>query len=200
MGKGLGCLFTIALLFAGGQGVYEGVRNRAPESLSCAQAEKTPPRSAWVNLTGCKVNLMEAAYNTRFGAPAEKIFVPLTVTESSKTNTVHFVLATQDTEMVAVVHEMAALDEKDTSAVYAFLGKNAKRLIRDKDVIGMVQSGISKNDKMHQRLRDLNKDLVEDFLVIDEGREPDLMWSFLLLAGGVLCLLLLVASLTKAKA
>ena len=201
-GKGLGCLLTIALLWAGGQGVYEAVRNRAPESLSCEQAQKTPPRSAWVHLTGCSVNVMEAAYKvTSAGQPTDDIFIPLTAKEPGETKTVRFVLATKDPDIVAVVKEMTAVDGKDQSAFFAFLGKNANRLVRDKDVTGMVQSGISKNDSIHKRLRELNKGLVEDFVVIDEGREPALMWSLLLLAGGVIILLLFVARAgTKAKA
>lgn len=190
--KKLGCLLTLALLWGGGQGVYEALRNRSPQEMTCEQAEKTPPSGSWLHLTGCRVNVMEAAYKTRFGVPIDDIFIPLTSAGPGK-KPVRFVLATKDPEIIAVVKEMAALDEKDKGALFTFLAKNAKRLVRDKDVKGMVQSGIDKNDKVQRRLRDVNKDLVADFVVIDEGREPGFLWSAFLLTGGVVLAFLFVA-------
>jgi len=196
----LGCLLMLALLWAGGQGVYEALSNRSPESLSCEAAQTTPPRSGWVHITGCKVNVLEAAYKTRAGVATDDIFIPLTAGGQGGAKTVRLVLATKDPDIVAVVKEMSALDQNDKKAFFSFLAKNAKRLIRDKDVSGMVQSGIDKNDKIHRRLKELNQDLAADFLVIDEGREPRLLWSLSLLGGGVLLLLLLGASAAKRQA
>ena len=193
----LGCLLVLALLWAGGQGVYEVLQNRSPESLTCEAAQAAPPRSAWLHITGCKVNVLEAAYRTRAGVATDDIYVPLTAGGAGGHKIVRLVLATKDPEIVAVVKEMAALDENDKKAFFSFLAKNAKRLIRDKDVTGMVQSGIDKNDKVHRRLKELNKDLADDFLVIDEGREPRLLWSLVLLGGGVGLLVLLGASAAK---
>lgn len=197
--KNLGCLLTLGLLWGGGQGVYEALRNRSPETVSCEQAEKTPPTASWLHLTGCRLNVMEAAYKTRFGLPTDDIFIPLTSTGPGK-KTVRFVLATKDPDIIAVVKEMAALDQKDSKALFGFLAKNAKRLIREKDVKGMVQSGIDKNDKIHKRLRETNKDLVDDFVVIDEGREPGFLWSAVLLTIGLLLVAFFLRDGGKGKA
>jgi hypothetical protein len=184
-------------LWAGGQGVYEAVRDRTPQSMTCDEAQTTPPSAAWIHLTGCRVNVMEAAYKTRLGVPTGDIFIPLAPRDRRASGPVHFVLATKDPDIVAVAKEMAALDGKDTGAAFAFLAKNAKRLIRDKDVTGMVQSGIDKDDKLHRRLRELNKDLVADFVVVDEGRRPNPLVSLLLLVGGLALVLVIGVSAAK---
>jgi len=193
----LGCLVMLALLWAGGQGVYEGLRNRTPQTMTCEEAEKTPPTGSWLKLTGCRVNVIEAVYKTRFGAPTDDIFIPLTASGPNRAKAVRFVVATRDPDIVALVKEMAAIDDKSKGASFAFLAKNLHRLVRDKDVMGMVQSGIDKDDKTHKRLRELNKDLVEDFVVIDEGRQPSLFKSFLILGGGIVVLLLFIAGASK---
>jgi hypothetical protein len=190
----------IALLWAGGQGAYEALRNRSPETMTCEAAQATPPRSAWVHLTGCRVNVLEAAYKTRAGVATDDIFVPLTSGGQGGDKAVRLVLATKDPDVVAVVKEMSALDEKDTKALFSFLAKNAKRLVRVKDVTGMVQAGIDKDDKVYRRLKEVNKDLAADFLVIDEGRQPRLLWSLVLLGGGLLLVLLLGAGAARKQA
>jgi hypothetical protein len=199
LGK-LGCLLMLALMWAGGQGVYEGLRNRTPETMSCEAAQATPPRSSWVHLTGCRVNVLEAAYKTRFGIPTDDIFIPLKAGTGGGDKTIRLVLATKDPDIVAVVKEMSALDGNDKKAFFSFLAKNVRRLVRDKDVTGMVQSGIDKDDKIHRRLKEQNKDLADDFLVIDEGREPRLLWSLVLLGGGLLLVVLLGAGAAGKKA
>jgi hypothetical protein len=198
LGK-LGCLLMLALLWAGGQGVYEGLRNRSPETLTCEAAQAMPPPSTWVHLTGCRVNVLEAAYKTRFGVPTDDIFIPLKAGGGGD-KAIRLVLATKDPDIVAVVKEMSALDGNDKKAFFSFLAKNARRLVRDKDVTGMVQSGIDKDDKIHRRLKEQNKDLADDFLVIDEGREPRLVWSLVLLGGGILLVVLLGAGAAGKKA
>lgn len=193
----LGCLVTLALLWGGGQGIYEAVRNRAPQSMTCDAAQTIAPSADWVHLTGCSVNVMEAAYKTRLGVPTGDIFIPLVPKGRHTPGPVRFVLATKDPDIIAVTGEMAALDGKDKGATFAFLAKNVKRLIRDKDVTGMVQSGIDKDDKLHKRLRELNKDLVADFVVVDEGRSPTPLMSFLLLLGGLVLVLVFGVSAAK---
>src|SRR5262245_10606107 len=126
--KGFGCLVMIALLWAGGQGVYEGVRNRSPQTMTCAEAEKAPPTASWLHLTDCKVNVLGATYKTRFGKPTDEVFVPLSGAGKEDSKTTRFVLATKDPDIIAVVGEMAAVDSKDTKAVFSFMAKNAKRL------------------------------------------------------------------------
>lgn len=185
-------LFVVAMLWSGGQGVWEAVGNRAPQSVSCNAPESA--QSEWLHLSGCQVNLLEAAYEERDGKPTGPVYLPLNPRTDEPQKTVRFVVATEDPEILALLREASTVKQGDT-ALLGFLAANAKRLIRDKDVVGMTQSGITKRSKIHERLRELNKDLSSDFVVIDEGREPSLLKSGAVLAVG---LLLLVALGTRA--
>jgi len=198
----LAFLLAIALLWAGGQGVYEGVTNRAPQTISCAEANKTPPSATWLHLTGCRVSVIEAAYSTtRSGdEPSGDIYLPLSSAGEDESKTVRFVLATRDPAVLSLIKEMSALDAKNEGAFFSFLGKNAKRMIYDKDVTGMVQSGINRKDKVQEKLRELNKDLAADFVVIEEGREPGLVWPAVLLTGGIALFLFLSLRIAGKKA
>ena len=52
---------------------------------------------------------------------------------------------------------------------------------------GLIRSGIDQEDPDVRKLRSLNKNLAQDFVVVAEGERPDyLMSSMLLLAGLVL--------------
>jgi hypothetical protein len=181
----LGCLLVIALIWAGGQGVYEAVRNRAPRVVSCSEAQTALPSEQWLHLTGCRVNVLGAAYKSRGNTPTGDIYIPITAAGGGGRKT-RLVLATHDPEIVALVREMSAINEGDKTAAFGFIAKNAARMVRTKDIEGMVEAGIDKNDKLHRRLKELNEDLESEFVVIDEGRRPGFLKSSLMLGGGVL--------------
>jgi len=180
----LGCLLILALLWAGGQGSYEAIRYRQREETTCEAAQVKLPQSAWIHLSGCRVDLTAAAYKTAGSSPTGDIYVPL-IPKEPGSRPVRIVLATRDPEIVTVVTDLAALDAKDKGALFAFVARNARRLVREKDVTGMLESGLDRDDKLHARLRELDKDLVEDFVVLVEGKEPHPMRSVALLAGGI---------------
>jgi hypothetical protein len=189
-----GCLLILVMLglfIAGGQGCYEAVRNRAPHEMTCADADKGLPEAQWLHLKDCTLNVLGAAYQTRNGKPTNEIYIPISGGGENKLSRI--VLKTNDPDVVAVVKEMAALDEKNTSGFLAFMARNKDRMFRTKDVKGMVQAGIDKSDKVQSKLREMNKELAADFVVLDEGREPGFIKSGLMLGGGALVGVLLLA-------
>jgi hypothetical protein len=199
-------LVAIALIWGGGQGVYEAATNRAPQSISCEQANKTPPAAAWLNLTGCRINVIYAAYTSGSnGAPDGDIYLPLLLrrdAESSEANAkerLHYVVATRDPAIVSVVKEMNALDGKDSSVIL-YAAKNMDRVMFEKNVVGMVQSGINRREKIVEKLRSLNDNLQYDFVVIEEGKEPSVVWSAAVLTAGAALFLFLSSRLVARKA
>jgi hypothetical protein len=183
--RAVGCIFfliVIALLWGGGQGLYEGLRYREPRSIACEEALQAPPLSGWVHLTGCRVDGFHVVRKTHLGIPSDDLYVPVTSRDPA-VKAVRIVLATKDPDLVAVVNEFSK--EKDTKAQILFMVKNDKRLRRDKDITGMVQSGIDREDKLFRRLRELDRNIADDFVVIDEGRTPNLLRSGILFLAGV---------------
>ena len=178
-----GLLLVVALVLGGGQGLYEALRYRQPESLPCEEALRGPLPSRWVRLVGCRVNGAEAAWKTHFTSPAIDVYVPLIPKDPRTSKTVGLVLKTKDPELLDAVKDLAALDPKDSKAVILFMVKNEKRLKLDKDITGMVDSGI--DSKISRHLKELDRHLADDFAVIDEGRKPSFAKSGLLLLAGL---------------
>jgi len=102
-------------------------------------------------------------------------------------------LATRDQEVVDLAKKMSKIDSKDIKAMLGFVAENAKRLRYEKDVEGMVRSGIDRDDKVLKHLREKKEGLAADFVALDDGRKPGFLWSALLLGAGVLLLLVLGA-------
>jgi hypothetical protein len=192
--RGKGCLLfiVIALLWGGGQGVYVGMKNRQPTSLSCADFYAGRPKSEWLKLTGCRLSYLGATYRERFGDIRE-VFVPVLPVGERRDKTIRLVLATEDAETIALLKEMKKASEQDQKALFGFLAQNAKRLFVERDVEGTLQTGIDRSEKTMKKLRQAEKDLADDFAVLDEGKKPSLFASLALLGGGLLGGLLLIA-------
>jgi hypothetical protein len=137
---------TIALLWKGGQGVYEAVGNTEPTELSCAELEKTPPATGWFRLTGCVADLLDASYR-KSGSEVTEIFIPAYPAGVEKPDKIHLVVATEDPELSAFMEEMASVDEsRGTGAALQVLAKHADKLRVTRNFQGMVQAGIDKSD------------------------------------------------------
>ena len=191
----LGCLgaaLTIGLLWGGGQGVYQAVTNRAPTEVTCADLDLGLPKGAWLRVSGCTGSLLDASFKTRLGVVTE-VYLPLHAKRDGETEPpAHLVLATRDREVVDLAKKMSKIDSKDIKAMLGFVAENAKRLRHEKEVEGMVRSGIDSDDKVLKHLREKKEGLAADFVVLDDGRKPGFL-SALLLGAGVLLLLLLGA-------
>jgi hypothetical protein len=82
---------------------------------------------------------------------------------------------------------MRALDKQgDQAAGFAFLAKNAGRMVASRDLSGMIRREVDRNDPTLRRLREIENNLVEDFIVLDEGRRPGLAVPLALICGGLL--------------
>lgn len=193
----LGCLLMIGLLFLGGKGCYEALKNRSPHEMTCAEANTTAPTAQWLHLKDCSINVLGASYKTRNDKPTDEIYIPLTSPGPNASTTSRVVLKTSDPDIVALVKELAAIDKNNQTAFFSFMAKNAKRMILTKDVKGMVQAGIDKNDTVQSKLAAMNKELAADFVILEEGSEPSLVKSGLMLGGGIVIALLFLGSRGK---
>lgn len=188
-----------ALVWVGGCGVATGFRLRSPRTLSCEEFYAKPPASEHVRLTGCRTRLFDASYRERFGA-IQEVFAPVVPLREQETVDIRLVLATKDPDARALIKDMRELEKQgDKAAGFAFLSKNAARMVVSRDLQGMIRQGVDRNDETLRKLKEIESNLVEDFAILDEGRRPGLVMPLALIAGGLLCWGLAVRLLVRRR-
>lgn len=99
------------------------------------------------------------------------------------------VLATEDPQIISAVNDMLKLDKIKTTddQIEAWVIKNSDRLFLERDLHGMVQSGIHANDKDREQLARLSGKLTPDYAILDDGRTPTAMGQGIgLIVAGIL--------------
>jgi hypothetical protein len=182
----LGCLFIviiIALLWAGGQGIYTAVSNSSPTVMSYAQYVQTKPNSDWLKLTNCVLNLSEASYKSYAGSqrPTE-LFIPVQrrISDSGK---VHVLLATKDEELISTFMEMQNLPR--STDIMEWASQNRDRIFPHRDVMGLVRFGIDMKEKERKKLAKMQESIAQDFIIVDDGGQPSLLQGLGLFGGGL---------------
>lgn len=184
MGR-IGCLMicgSLFLLWSGGQGVYTGVTNTKQTEISLADYEKQKPAATWLKLKNCQVNVMDAAYSSKFGT-IEEVYIPLTVPDAPDEAKIHVLLATKNQATINLVNQMGGIkmDEQGMK----FIVQNKDKLMGKRDVDGTVRFGIDLKDKDRRKLANLDKNLSPDFVILSEGEKPQILISILMVAGGI---------------
>lgn len=179
-----GCLLLAAaayLLVTGGQGVYTGLTNRTPTVLTITDYVDNKPEAKWLEVTDCYLDLTEAAYLEENGRMVE-IYVPLR--ENPESEKVHLVLATDDSALMGLLKKMQKVNSEQQAL--EFLTKHKDEVFQQRSVNGLVRYGVDLDEEDRGKLRALDKALVSNFAIIDEGAEPALGTSLLMLVGGLI--------------
>src|SRR5262249_19004321 len=124
----------------------------------------------------------ETAVLKRFGQ-IEELFIPVRGLEPNGPKEIYVVLATKDPELISFVREMS--ENKSTEKAIAFLLKHKDQLTVKRDVRGMVRFGIDLKEKDREKLVSLNGKLAKDFIILDDGREPEVATSLVLFGLGL---------------
>jgi len=183
----LGCLGYIAvlgLLIVGGQGVYVALKNPKPLELTVADYIAQKPNAEWVKLSDAQVSLVEAAYKARVGKVSE-IFIPVRPNGESMDAPIHIVLSTEDKAVVAALQKLSRSDGTLKKKVDA-ASQQAEKLFMWQDIYGLTRYGIFFDLLMRARLARLKLNLAEDFVIVNDGEAPDLVFNLSLLGGGLL--------------
>jgi hypothetical protein len=177
-------ILTIGLLWGGGQGVYVAATNRQPTVVSYEQYVATKPRASWLELTDCVLSLTDASVrSSRFEKRAQEAFIPVHPAGDFQ-GKVHVVVATEDKATLDLIDRLNAAP--DQAAALKLLGENAGQMFQKRSVRGLVRFGIDMQDKDRRKLSSLDANLAEDFIVIDEGKQPELATRLAMLIGGLL--------------
>ncbi len=184
----LGYLIVIALLYGGGQGIYTALKNREPKVIPTKDYLARPPDAEWVTLKGATLNLLESAHReSSITGKIEEVFIPVRVDENDS-GPVKVLLATKDKETLATLEAISSAGGKTGSqeAVLKAVAGHASQVLRVRDISGLVRFGIDADSKTRDKLAGLRMRLAKDFIILDEGKKPELGLSLILLVIGLI--------------
>jgi len=190
----IGILLTLGLLWGGGQGLYTAVANRSPAEFSLPSYLQTRPKAKWLRLTGGVFDLSEMAYSGgRLSKTIREVYLPL-VPEGGTGNSaqVQVLVSSRDPALLELAGKLrdAQTAEEGIKLLLKYDGA-----FRARPVEGLVRFGIDLKDKEARKLRELNPSLSEDFVLLDEGKRPELGLSLLLFGGGLLLAFFMIKGL-----
>jgi hypothetical protein len=174
------------LFWSGGQGLYTALSNRKPTVMGYDQYVKEKPNSAWISLTNCILDMTDASYRTVKGSSTPmELFIPVHGVEE-KSQQIQVMLATKSPELMATLREMQGLKSEQDATAWAL--KNQERVFPHRDVSGLVRFGLDMNEKDRSKIKELQANLANDFIILDDGKAPSLGKSLGFLVGGVMVL------------
>ena len=184
-----GCLAALGglyLLWVGFQGLLTAAKNRAPLEMSCQNYADSKPAKEWLRLTDCSTSLMEASYTDDRGKATE-IFLPARGTAELEGTRVHVLVATKDDELLSVANQLISM--KDEESLMRFALEHHQQIVSTRSIEGLVRRGVDLDEKERDQLKNLDATLAEDFVILDEGKEPGLTRPLGMFSGGAVLLL-----------
>ena len=173
----------IVLLWGGGQAAYTTFTNMKPTKLTVSEFIESRPNKKWLELTDGQQLVYDAAWFSFLGkgAPSE-VFLPVVPrNETNNTDEIHVLLATSNP---AILETIEALRSKEDSAdALLFSAENHDKLIIDEVAKGVVRYGLDLDDREKRELTELYPNIVEDFIIIDDGKSPEWYFIFFLPLG-----------------
>ena len=194
----MGYIIVIALLIGGVQGIYKANKNREPLVISAKDYLAKPPDGEWVTLTGATLNLLESAHRESIGGKIEEVFIPVRAGMDDR-GVVKVLLSTKDKETISAMQSISSAGDKggNEAAVFKALASNASQVFRTRDISGLVRFGIDADSKTRDKLAGLDMQLAKDFIILDEGKKPELGVSIGLFIMGLIGAFIAVKRATR---
>jgi hypothetical protein len=174
-------ILPLVFLWGGGQGIYTVLTNRKPLVMTFAEYAEKRPDVKWVELKDTQLDLTDATFSGLLGSVSE-VYIPLHPKDAPSGSKIPALLLTRDAEVLDLVREMKALPDEKTTL--EFFIKNRERLFPVRDVRGLLQFGIESSDKKRRKVAALNDNLTADFVVVEEGKRPEVGSSLFFVVAG----------------
>ena len=179
----LGLFIAVALLCGGGQMLYTSLKNRQPLTVTVKEYIAHRPNAEWVHLTDTHVDLAECATSGFAGAISE-LYIPVRAPGEDRGKQVHVLLRTKNSELVSLMTELKAA-AGNPARMAKVVAAHTTLLSGPREVTGLVQFGISSDDKTRSKLAGLHMNLTPDFVIIADGEVPSLGRGLALFGGGM---------------
>lgn len=190
----LAFLAAIGLVWSGGQGVLTASTSRQPSATTCADFTAGKVDSKWLELRDCLAFLPGGSHfyreNSDPHGPADQVYIPLYVPTAQDGETAHVVMATRDPAILAIYNGFPYGANGDVQKAY--IEKHADRMNEVRTVRGLVRFGVDLDDRERGML--VGEGIADDFIIVDEGAEPEMGTSLFMIVGGLVLGLGVLAS------
>jgi hypothetical protein len=159
------------------QNLYVYFTNTKPVEVSIEQLISDPPRAKWVRVTGGRINLIDAAASEAgFKKKIDRVYVPIHP-EGKEEAAVSVLLLSTHPELLALARQFHALDEaKDGEMEGLKLAmQNADLILQKRPFEGLIQSGLSQDDRVTYDIRKALPNIVKEPIIIEEGKKPSML-------------------------
>ena len=192
---------VIILLFGmGAQGIYTAAKNRKPVVMSWEDFSRLKPKAAWLAITNCTIDLSSAAYQTlryqNVEVPSE-LFIPVRSASEKEPVKDTILLATRDPELMKTVREMESQPSREE--LKEWIARNTDRVFMRRDVKGLVQFGVELDGGEKRKLAKLQNNLAPDFIILEEGKRPQITQSIGYLALGAVFVVISVVVVKRGR-
>jgi hypothetical protein len=131
----LGCILpivAIGFVAVGAQGLYVGLTNRTPTTMTYQEFLQKKPSSGWIEISDARLNLLSAIHETnRFTGTIKKVYIPVRSSadvEGASDEKIHLLLLTQDE---AILNTLKGL-EAATGGGGGLIGRLKRRVESDR--------------------------------------------------------------------
>ena len=192
---------VILLLFGmGAQGIYTAVQNGKPVVMSCEDFSRIKPKATWLALTNCTIDLSSAAYQTLIYRNVEvpsELFIPVRSAAEKEPVKDTVLLATRDPELMKTLREMESQASRED--LKEWIARNTDRVFMRRDVKGLVQFGVELDARQKRKLAKLQDNLAPDFIILEDGKRPEVTQSIGYLALGAVFVVISVVVVRRGR-
>ncbi len=186
-----GCLpliFMVALLWGGGQELYTALRNQKPLVITCREYGEKRPSAEWVTMNEARLDFLNSASKqSRLGDRTTEVFIPIRHPNEPLDAPIKILLASEKSETIGLLD---AVSQAMNSA-----GKltDMRPDLRDEftklhSISGLVRFGIHSDSKTLDQLGRLSLPLAEDYVILNEGKQPNATAGLIMFGLGLLLL------------
>ena len=203
-------VLSLLLLAHGADGTYRALRSRTQAQMTCADFAQNGSPSAWVRLTGCEVDYVQAGYRETpsdlwgrmFGGAAPsthitELLFPVRPVGSNPSVPAALVVSTRDPDVLAIAERtLGARGTIDQEAFLVMMLQVVTTMRVSREIDGAVRAPL---DTLRSRsgLTAIRAPLTETFAVIDLHDRPRVLLPALELAAGIVALV--AATLRRKK-
>ncbi len=169
------------------QNLYVYFTNPNPIEVSIEQLISNPPRAKWVRVTGGRINLIDAAASEAgFGRNIDSVYVPIHP-EGKEEDAVTVLLLSRNPKLLALARQFNSLDQTENGEVEGLklAMENTRVIFQNRPFEGLIQSGLSRDDRVIFQVRKTLPNIVREPIIIEEGKKPTIFegLGILMLAG-----------------